>query len=63
MRGMLIAGCLFVGIAIGMWAGDVAPGALLGLGAGFLAQYLFGEDGVLTKRRNDGKNGSEKKDD
>lgn len=49
---MLIAGCLFVGIAIGMWTGDVGAGAVLGLGAGFVLQYLVGEDGVLTKRRN-----------
>lgn len=47
---MLIAGCLFIGVGIGMWLGDAGPGALIGLGAGLVLQFLFSEDGPFKKR-------------
>lgn len=48
---MLIAGCLFVGLGIGMWLGDAGPGVLIGLGAGFVIQYLVGDAGLAAKWR------------
>jgi|GEM_PF-5287847 len=49
---MIIGGCLFIGIGIGMWLGDVGPGALIGLGAGLILQYLVGDVGARGKKKN-----------
>jgi len=34
--GLLFVGCLFLGIGIGMYLGDVKIGTMIGLGVGFL---------------------------
>ncbi|MFD2759957.1 hypothetical protein [Lentibacillus juripiscarius] len=41
--GIAFTGCLFVGIGIGMMAGDTGVGVMLGMGVGFLAMALFGK--------------------
>lgn len=40
-RDLLFLACLFLGIGIGYVYGNVAAGALIGLGVGFLAAFLY----------------------
>ncbi|WP_170848206.1 hypothetical protein [Lentibacillus halodurans] len=43
--GIAFTGCFFLGIGMGMWAGDTAAGTMIGMGVGFLAMALFGKCG------------------
>jgi hypothetical protein len=38
VAGLIFVGCILIGVAIGLWMGRVAIGALLGVGFGFLAK-------------------------
>lgn len=38
---MIIAGCLLVGIGLGMLFGHTGAGTLIGLGVGFLLEYFW----------------------
>ena len=39
--GTAFVGCLFVGLAIGMYYNQTAVGVLFGLGAGFIVMAIF----------------------
>jgi hypothetical protein len=39
--GIAFVGCLFIGLGLGMFYGNVAIGALIGLGAGFIVMALL----------------------
>ncbi|WP_146130471.1 iron-containing alcohol dehydrogenase [Planifilum fimeticola] len=38
---MLIAGCMLVGIGLGMLFGNTGAGTLIGLGVGFLLEFFW----------------------
>jgi hypothetical protein len=38
---MIIAGCLLIGVGLGMVFGHTGAGALIGLGAGFLLEFFW----------------------
>lgn len=38
---MLIAGCMLVGIGLGMLFGKTGAGTLIGLGVGFLLEFFW----------------------
>lgn len=40
---MFLAACMFLGTGLGMLFDNVRAGAIIGLGAGFLLEALFGE--------------------
>ena len=39
---MIIVGCLLWGIGIGQFVGNTGAGTLVGLGAGFIIEYIVG---------------------
>ncbi len=41
--GVLIPGCLLLGLGIGMFYGRPDVGVLVGLGIGFIAMFVFGK--------------------
>lgn len=43
---LVFVGCLFLGMAIGMKMKEMAFGTLLGMGVGFILQYV-----ILTNKR------------
>ncbi len=40
LSGVLIPGCLLVGIGVGFITGQIPAGTLIGLGVGFIAMYI-----------------------
>lgn len=54
MSYVIVGGCMFIGIGIGMLLGDVAPGALIGLGAGLILNYIWGEGKPGPKKKDNG---------
>ena len=40
---MIVAGCLFLGLGIGMVFDKTGAGVLIGLGAGLLLEHLWGQ--------------------
>jgi len=42
ISGLLIPGGLLIGIGIGMITGQIPAYTLIGLGAGFVAMFIFG---------------------
>ncbi|MGE7625369.1 hypothetical protein ACQKMD_20920 [Viridibacillus sp. NPDC096237] len=42
---IVIYGCVIIGAGIGLILDNAFPGVLIGLGAGFLLQYLFRKEG------------------
>lgn len=48
LGGLLILAGLFIGLGIGMALGTTAPGALIGLGIGFVAAYAAA---VMKKKK------------
>ncbi|MBL7943692.1 MAG: hypothetical protein JNM00_13045 [Flavobacteriales bacterium] len=48
--GLIFVGCILIGVAMGLWMGRVAIGALLGVGFGFLAKA------ALQMKANDSNN-------
>lgn len=37
----LFIGCLFIGMGIGFWFGNLVVWTLLGIGVGFLSRFLY----------------------
>jgi putative effector of murein hydrolase LrgA (UPF0299 family) len=46
---VIIGGCMFLGIGIGLFTGHVAAGTLIGMGLGLLLETLFRKIGKYTK--------------
>lgn len=51
---MIIGGLLLLGVGIGMAAGDAGAGALIGLGAGLVLQYLVDKGMIGNKKSGSG---------
>lgn len=41
--GIVIGGCLLLGMGVGLLVGQVAAGLFIGLGGGMIAAYFFGK--------------------
>ena len=46
MKGKIFAGCMFVGIGIGMFFGETGVGTMIGMGVGFIV------DSIYSKKKN-----------
>lgn len=46
---MIIGGCMFLGIGIGLFTGHVGAGSLIGMGLGLLLEAFFRKLGKYTR--------------
>ncbi len=44
--GVAFVGCILLGVGLGLWVGQPAPGVLTGLGVGFLVMAAFSRKGT-----------------
>lgn len=42
---MMITGCLMLGLGLGMLVGNTGAGVMIGLGVGFILEYVTGRSG------------------
>ena len=41
MKGTIFAGCMYVGIGIGMYFGETGIGTMIGMGVGFVVDSVY----------------------
>ena len=41
MKGKIFAGCMFVGIGIGIFFGETGVGTMIGMGVGFIVDSIY----------------------